>query len=109
MPQNILLLGTNADILDGLKVVFKTLEDSIKHWYVCEGGKYIVRAIGSVSAARNALPNLGAGAVFLEAKNVKINKQIQNQILQQIKDISIRGFVSVDEHSSALKTLDDVI
>ena len=51
IKNSIPLLDTIADILDGLKAVFEALEDSIKHWYECEGGKYIVRAVGSVVVA----------------------------------------------------------
>ena len=51
IKNSIPLLDTIADILDGLNAVFEALEDSIKHWYECEGGKYIVRAVGSVVVA----------------------------------------------------------
>ncbi|WFR59090.1 hypothetical protein QA584_08390 [Anaerocolumna sp. AGMB13025] len=51
IKNSIPLLDTIADILDGLNAVFEALADSIKHWYECEGGKYIVRAVGSVVVA----------------------------------------------------------
>jgi len=51
IKNSIPLLGLIADILDGLKTMFDSLEDAVKHWYECEGGKYILKAIGSVLAA----------------------------------------------------------
>jgi hypothetical protein len=55
IKNSIPLLGTIADVLEGLNAVFESLEDSIKHWYECEGGKYVVQAIGSVVAAAVAV------------------------------------------------------
>jgi hypothetical protein len=55
IKNSIPLLGTIADVLEGLAAIFETLEDSIKHWYECEGGKYIVKAIGSVVVAAIAV------------------------------------------------------
>jgi hypothetical protein len=55
IKNSIPLLDLLADLLDGLNTIFESIGDSIKHWYECEGGKYIVKAIGSVVLAAAAV------------------------------------------------------
>ena len=44
-------LGTIADLLEGLNTVIESLGDSIRHWYECEGGKYVIGEIAAVAEA----------------------------------------------------------
>jgi hypothetical protein len=55
LKNSIPLLGTIADMLEGLDTIFESLKDSVRHWYECEGGKYILEAIGSVVVAAAAV------------------------------------------------------
>ena len=51
LKNSIPLLGTIADLLEGLNTVIESLEDSIRHWYECEGGKYVIGEIAAVAEA----------------------------------------------------------
>ncbi|MGN6714061.1 hypothetical protein [Anaerocolumna jejuensis] len=51
LKNSIPLLGTIADLLEGLNTVIESLEDSIRHWYECEGGKYVIKEIEAVAGA----------------------------------------------------------
>ena len=50
------LLATIADILGKMDATHDSLEDSIKHWYMCEGGKRAVKgAIGKIKTSCNII------------------------------------------------------
>ena len=51
LKNSIPLLGTIADLLEGLNTVIESLGDSIRHWYECEGGKYVIGEIAAVAEA----------------------------------------------------------
>ena len=51
LKNSIPLLGTIADLLEGLNTVIESLGDSIRHWYECEGGKYVIGEIAAIAEA----------------------------------------------------------
>ena len=49
IKNGIPFLGTIADLLAGLDTILESLQDSIKHWYECGGGKQIADLVLSVA------------------------------------------------------------
>ena len=72
LKNSIPLLEVIADVLEGLDTIFESLKDSIKHWYECEGGKYIidvVKSVGGVALAVGFLA-LAIGALALPTAGI---------------------------------------
>ncbi len=65
VKNSIPLLNLIADILKGLETIFEALGDSIKHWYECGGGKYIINVVWSIGEVALAVAGIVAAVAAL--------------------------------------------
>ena len=72
LKNSIPLLEVIADVLEGLDTIFESLKDSIKHWYECGGGKYIVDVVKSIGGVALAVGFLAVaiGALALPTAGI---------------------------------------
>ncbi len=102
------LLSTIADILGGMGAIHESLNDSIKHWYVAEGGKRKVKeALDKLethsNVARGAATEIGVISLF----NGKEFELFKNGPLSFSNLNNWKGNVNVDLKNNIKKIYSD--
>jgi len=67
IKNSIPILNLLADILKGIEAVFESLRDTLRHWYECGGGKYILGIVLSIGEVALAVAGMVAAVVALAA------------------------------------------